>query len=206
MHNILQLTQNSKHSTATASPSPSPSLNMALQQAAQFISPALIYSAQVQKQQMASRQSSPRSTNNINSSPSTINPAHSKNSGDKRNASPLDLSSQPPASKRFKAESTSSQSSADGLLDVTLKRRASTSTATTSPSPPPLNDNSSSPAGAAPDGAAATAAFTPATMGGFSTRQCQAHSEEVNSWTVQDVCAFVGSIDICAEYVKVSSI
>lgn len=34
--------------------------------------------------------------------------------------------------------------------------------------------------------------------------QCQAQSEEVNAWSVEDVCNFVGSIDICAEYVQVS--
>uniref|UniRef100_A0A1I8PRF8 Uncharacterized protein n=1 Tax=Stomoxys calcitrans TaxID=35570 RepID=A0A1I8PRF8_STOCA len=209
MQNILH--QNSKPSTVDVSPSPTPSLNMALQQAAQFISPALIYSVQVQKQQQVSRQSSPHSTNITNSSSSSTNAACSNNAGNKRNASPLDLSSQTPTSKRFKAESTSSQSSSDGLLTTTIKRRTSTSTATTTPSPPPHNENSSSSPAATANADQVHTACTPITIAnstlanyGSSTRQCQAHSEEVNSWTVHDVCSFVGSIDICAEYVKVS--
>uniref|UniRef100_A0A1I8MTU6 SAM domain-containing protein n=1 Tax=Musca domestica TaxID=7370 RepID=A0A1I8MTU6_MUSDO len=199
MHNILQMNQTLKRSSSSASPSPSPSLNMALQQAGQFITPALLYSAQAQKQQQqqVSSQSSPRSTHLPNTTSGAANNVLGKNAGDKRNASPLDLSSQPPASKRFKIESnTSSQSSSEGLLDATIKRRSSTSTPTTSPSPPPLNDRPTSP------NAIEWTTATSSGLGVMSTRRCQAHSEEVNSWTVDDVCAFVGSIDICAEYVK----
>ncbi|XP_023296256.2 probable serine/threonine-protein kinase DDB_G0282963 isoform X1 [Lucilia cuprina] len=231
IHNILSAsTQHPKRSAASNSPSPSPSLNMALQQAAQFISPALIYSAQLQKQQLqqqASRQSSPRLANISNSTTSSSTSAkNNRNLGDKLNVSPLDLSSQPPASKRFKAESTSSQSSNDGLIHTTITR-ASSSTATTSPSPPPLNEKSlnmnasiASPAatasavvGSSTKTEATTTAFTPIKVASSTSatssiapavtvRQCQAQSEELNSWTVDDVCAFVGSIDICAEYVK----
>lgn len=35
-------------------------------------------------------------------------------------------------------------------------------------------------------------------------RKCQSQSDEINSWNVGQVCEFVGSIDICAEYVEVS--
>ncbi|XP_037810723.1 serine-rich adhesin for platelets [Lucilia sericata] len=234
IHNILSASsQHPKRSAASNSPSPSPSLNMALQQAAQFISPALIYSAQLQKQQLqqqqqASRQSSPRLANISNSTTTSSTSAkNNRNLGDKLNVSPLDLSSQPPASKRFKAESTSSQSSNDGLIHTTITRRASSSTATTSPSPPPLNEKSlnmnasiASPAatasavvGSSTKTEATTTAFTPIKVASSTSatssiapavtvRQCQAQSEELNSWTVDDVCAFVGSIDICAEYVK----
>ncbi|XP_061396150.1 serine-rich adhesin for platelets [Musca vetustissima] len=206
MHNILQMNQTSKRSSSNASPSPSPTLNMALQQAAQFISPALLYSAQVQKQQQqVSSQSSPRSANLTNTTSGTANDAPGKSAGDKRTASPLDLSSQPPASKRFKIESnTSSQSSSEGLLDASIKRRNSTPTTSTSPSPPPHSDRPSSPS-ATPSTTSTTTTTTTAVSSSpavINTRKCQAHSEEVNSWTVDDVCAFVGSIDICAEYVK----
>lgn len=34
-------------------------------------------------------------------------------------------------------------------------------------------------------------------------KRCQAQSEEINSWTVNQVCDFVKEIDICAEYVEV---
>lgn len=37
-----------------------------------------------------------------------------------------------------------------------------------------------------------------------SQRKCQSQSDEINSWNVSQVCDFVGSIDICAEYVEVS--
>lgn len=38
----------------------------------------------------------------------------------------------------------------------------------------------------------------------MSQRKCQSQSDEINSWNVSQVCEFVGSIDICAEYVEVS--
>lgn len=221
LHNILSPSQHPKRSTSSASPSPSPSLNIALQQAAQFVSPALIYSAQLQKQQQqhqqqVSRQSSPRSTNIVKSTTSSnVSSKHPRNMGEKINVSPLDLSSQPPASKRFKAESTSSQSSTDDRMNNAIVRRASSSTATTSPSPPPLNEKSSTVAivaGSNTKTEATTTPFTPIKVAtalsatchapALNVRQCPAQSEEVNSWTVDDVCAFVGSIDICSEYVK----
>jgi hypothetical protein len=34
-------------------------------------------------------------------------------------------------------------------------------------------------------------------------RKCQAQSEEINSWNVDQVCDFIGTIDICVEYVQV---
>uniref|UniRef100_A0A182PCH5 Uncharacterized protein n=1 Tax=Anopheles epiroticus TaxID=199890 RepID=A0A182PCH5_9DIPT len=37
-----------------------------------------------------------------------------------------------------------------------------------------------------------------------STRKCHARVEEISAWTVDNVCDFVASIDICAEYVQVS--
>lgn len=35
-------------------------------------------------------------------------------------------------------------------------------------------------------------------------KKCQGKAEEINTWTVDQVCDFVQSIDICAEYVQVN--
>lgn len=35
-------------------------------------------------------------------------------------------------------------------------------------------------------------------------KKCHAQSEEINGWNVEQVCSFVGGIDICAEYVQVN--
>ncbi|TMW48583.1 hypothetical protein DOY81_006338, partial [Sarcophaga bullata] len=237
IHYILNAsTPHQKRTSTCISPTSSPTINMALQQAAQFISPALIYSSQLQKQlqqqqqqQQVSRQSSPGLANFSNSTSSCTSAKNSSNHTDKMNVSPLDLSSQPPAAKRFKAESTSSHSSADGQINSTITRRASSSTATSSPSPPPFKEKSPSASTSAdmtvtsivPDSGSSTktevirsAACTPIKIANSTSsattstsvapavavRQCQAQSEELNSWTVDDVCAFVRSIDICAEY------
>jgi hypothetical protein len=37
------------------------------------------------------------------------------------------------------------------------------------------------------------------------TRKCQMKIDEINAWNVDEVCSFVESIAICAEYVKVST-
>lgn len=37
-------------------------------------------------------------------------------------------------------------------------------------------------------------------------KKCHALSEEMNGWNVEQVCSFVGAIDICAEYVQVNLI
>lgn len=36
-------------------------------------------------------------------------------------------------------------------------------------------------------------------------RRCHAQNDEINSWSVSQVCEFVSSIDICAEYSEVSN-
>ncbi|KAL1394888.1 hypothetical protein pipiens_020198, partial [Culex pipiens pipiens] len=38
--------------------------------------------------------------------------------------------------------------------------------------------------------------------GGKLARKCHARIEEISAWTVDNVCDFVSSIDICAEYVQ----
>lgn len=110
-------------------------------------------------------------------------------------ASPLDLSSAPPA-KRFKAESTSSGSSE---RSPTRENVTGTSGTIQTPAKSPKASATIAPVRSeAPIVAATTtAAVVP-------LRQCQAQSDEVNAWNVEDVCTFVGSIDICAEYVQVS--
>lgn len=221
-----------KRLSANTSPSPRPSLSVALQQAAQFVSPALMYSAQLQHQQQlaASQQSSPAHSrpitdphSNVATKPVPASAGHCSISDKiEVNATPLDLSSQPPPSKRFKAESISSQSSsADVPLAHAVQRRVSSSTIATTPSPPPYIAKSviSLVGSDATTSETTTTAYTnyktinstplivgpTASLVAGGVRQCQAQSEEVNSWSVEDVCNFVGSIDICAEYVKVSS-
>uniref|UniRef100_A0A1A9WM83 Uncharacterized protein n=1 Tax=Glossina brevipalpis TaxID=37001 RepID=A0A1A9WM83_9MUSC len=233
IQNVLRSAQIPKRLSANTSPSPRPSLSVALQQAAQFVSPALMYSAQLQHQQQlaASQQSSPAHSrpimdphSNVATKPVPASAGHCSISDKiEVNATPLDLSSQPPPSKRLKAESISSQSSSiDGLLAHTVQRRVSSSTVATTPSPPPYIAKSvisivGSDTTTTNENTATTPAYTnyktvnstPLIVGPTTSlmtggiRQCQAQSEEVNSWSVEDVCIFVGSIDICAEYVKI---
>ncbi|XP_055858463.1 uncharacterized protein DDB_G0283357 [Episyrphus balteatus] len=186
--NILMSAQKrTSLSNNTASSSPGPNLTAALQQAAQFASPALLYSAQLQQQQQQTRnrQSSPNQETSANSS------------GEKHmTASPLDLSSAPPT-KRFKAESTSSGGS-DKSPDPDNVPGTSGGGAVATPT--------SSPKVKATDTivtseASVTAAVTTSTPV-LPLRQCQAQSDEVNAWSVENVCSFVGSIDICSMYVK----
>lgn len=35
-------------------------------------------------------------------------------------------------------------------------------------------------------------------------KKCHAQIDEINGWSVEQVCSFVGGIDICAEYVQVN--
>ncbi|XP_037958416.1 myosin-G heavy chain [Teleopsis dalmanni] len=210
--------ENSERTQNNVSLSPSPSLNIVLQQAAQFASPALIYSGQLQEaHSQAVRQSSPLHTRanarviatNANSIGGNI--GNSNNNSDNTNSNnasandksvgttaPLDLSAQPPAAKRFKAESTSSRSSTEGISTRRI------SSASTSPSPP-LSDKGSVPGSSTTYNDETTTTATTTILSTTKAKgsvTCQAQSAEVNSWTVDDVCAFVGSIDICACYVQ----
>lgn len=98
------------------------------------------------------------------------------NSNRTRAASPLDLSASTPIGKRLKRESTSPS------------RR------TASPSPPPVQHLKTSSGSNESSISEATSA---------AGRRCHAQTDEINSWTVEQVCNFVSSIDICAEYVEV---
>lgn len=96
-----------------------------------------------------------------------------------RPLSPLDLSaSTPVGGKRLKIESTSPN------------RR------TASPSPTTLQPTKTS-CGSSSENSASDTSLTQ------TQRRCHAQTDEINSWTVDQVCSFVGSIDICAEYVEV---
>lgn len=99
-----------------------------------------------------------------------------------RATSPLDLSASTPiGGKRLKIESTSPG------------RR------TTSPSPTPSTVQQPKTSCSSTD-----ASGSDASLSVQSQRRCHAQTDEINSWTVDQVCSFVGSIDICAEYVEVS--
>lgn len=96
-----------------------------------------------------------------------------------RPSSPLDLSaSTPVGGKRLKIESTSPS------------RR------TASPSPTTVQHTKTS-CGSSENSASDTSSTQ-------IQRRCHAQTDEINSWTVDQVCSFVASIDICAEYVEVS--
>lgn len=111
-------------------------------------------------------------------------PLNSGSSNNRARAlSPLDLSASTPiGGKRLKIESTSPG------------RR------TTSPSPTPTTVQHPKTSCSSTD-----ASGSDASLSVHSQRRCQAQTDEINSWTVDQVCAFVGSIDICAEYVEVSA-
>lgn len=283
-------------------------VTVALQQAAQLVSPALIYAEQLQRESIAvakkaaSQQSSPKVVPLISTdiscslSPNrytvSISGVHKLTGQINKMVAPLDLSSQQPFSKRFKAETMTStfnhntnQSSEESITTATttspsLYRKhfcqsslSTTSTVSSSLLPYahgkiletcsdprltslPLSASSSAFAKSKTISTAATSAvnatvsfptvFTPITLpmhlnspdsanttfatsvtrplriapntlisvhqntvscnpsGNLALRCCQAQCEEVNSWTIDDVCNFVSSIDICAEYAKVS--
>lgn len=105
-------------------------------------------------------------------------------------SSPLDLSSGAPVSKKVKRELRESLYSADSflshpLLDAIrtkgLKKKGSCT-------------------------ASASSRFSPVSTGagGGDGRACsETEQQSIAHWTVDDVCSFVTSIDICAEYEKV---
>lgn len=107
--------------------------------------------------------------------------------------SPLDLSSSstPPLAKRIKLSPTSTetqrQQQATSPNVTTTNNQLSTSGFSTSSSSSTTSNNS--------EQAGSTQL----------TRKCQMKIDEINAWNVDEVCSFVESIAICAEYVKVST-
>lgn len=104
--------------------------------------------------------------------------------------SPLDLSSSstPPLAKRIKLSPTSTETQRQQQTtspNVTTTNNQLTSGCSTSSSSSTTSNNSEQ-AGTQP------------------ARKCQMKIDEINAWNVDDVCSFVESIAICAEYVKVS--
>lgn len=99
-----------------------------------------------------------------------------------RAASPLDLSASTPASKRLKLESPSPGRSVGS---------------------PPANQNQTTTPQPQPSRTQSNASSSPGPMN-HTQRRCHAQSDEINAWSVSQVCDFVSSIDICAEYVDVS--
>lgn len=129
----------------------------------------------------AAASSSPSISQTLATAP--LNSGSGSSSNRVRASSPLDLSaSTPVGGKRLKIESTSPG------------RR------TTSPSPIPTNTVQHPKTSCS----STDASGSDTSLSVHSQRRCQAQTDEINSWTVDQVCTFVGSIDICAEYVEVS--
>lgn len=125
-----------------------------------------------------------------------------------RASSPLDLSSSTPISKRLKMESPSPVRSVGSppsgnhhhLHNISLtsvvpqQQQPSRTQSNASLSPGPTNSSTGS-----------TTTVATNNSNHQTQRRCHAQSDEINSWTVNQVCDFVGCIDICAEYVDVSN-
>ncbi|XP_036225645.1 uncharacterized protein Samuel isoform X2 [Bactrocera oleae] len=173
-----------------------PNLGVALQQAAQYVSPAL----SVPVQQIApSQQSSPQYKSISTSTSSSVSTSKRKSTPSTSTTTvPLDLSSQPPATKRFKVElNAASQSNESYGLNVSIGRILSNEVKS---SPSPMSEKKLVP-GSTKNNARLTFSPEPSTPCNTAILKCQAESVEIAQWTVDDVCAFVGDIDICADYV-----
>lgn len=109
------------------------------------------------------------------------NPSSSKSSQRVRASSPLDLSSSQVNIKRPKVESPC------------LSRKAQTPSPTIVQQIKRVQSHT-------PNNESLASATTQV------QRRCHVLSDEISSWTVEQVCNFVGSIDICAEYTEVSVI
>lgn len=105
--------------------------------------------------------------------------------------SPLDLSSSntPPLAKRIKLSPTSTE---------TQRQQQATSPNVTTTNNQLSGFSTSSSSSTTSNNSEQTPSAQPA-------RKCQMKIDEINAWNVNDVCSFVESIAICAEYVKVSS-
>lgn len=125
------------------------------------------------------------SPNHTQSTQSRVTMQSNTVSGKQRALSPLDLSASPAGVNRFVIGTTDSKE----LIHLKRKR--------VSPSPGTGGQisikriRSQTPS-----------SDTPNSM--QSHRKCNAQSDEINSWTVDQVCEFVSSIDICAGYVEVN--
>lgn len=114
-----------------------------------------------------------------------------------RPASPLDLSASTPITKRLKMESPSPVRSL-GSPPATQLQPSQMATRNRAQTPSVAGSTTSS------NTVIATASAAGVPTNATSQRRCHAQSDEINSWTVAQVCDFVSSIDICAEYVEVS--
>uniref|UniRef100_A0A034W6U1 Sterile alpha motif domain-containing protein 11 n=1 Tax=Bactrocera dorsalis TaxID=27457 RepID=A0A034W6U1_BACDO len=178
-----------------------PNLGVALQQAAQYVSPALSLPVLQKQQQIApSQQSSPQHKLISASTSSTISTSKRKSTAPTSTTTvPLDLSSQPPATKRFKVElNTANQSNELYGLNVSMGRASSNEIKASSS---PISENKLV-TDSTKNNARLSFSPEPSTPCNTAILKCQAESVEIAQWTVDDVCAFVGDIDICADYVQ----
>ncbi|XP_012157920.1 uncharacterized protein LOC101460610 isoform X2 [Ceratitis capitata] len=200
IQSLLRSSQPNSKPTSSISALPNANLNIALQQAAQYVSPVLISSIQLQQQPSSSLcRSSPThkprfASSNSSGSASKRKLTSSLNSG----TVPLDLSSQPPIDKRFKEELNPEKSNNIAAFEVitypsrTVENKliVNDNNKPTRPDAQKCNDVHLSIPPTSPMQCISGAL------------QCQAQSEEISQWSVDDVCNFVGEIDICAHYVQ----
>ncbi|CRK94054.1 CLUMA_CG007578, isoform A [Clunio marinus] len=103
--------------------------------------------------------------------------------------SPLDLSSSgtPPLAKRIKLSPTSTE---------TQRQQQATSPNVTT------TNNQLTTSGFSTSSSSSTTSNNSEQTGAQPARKCQMKIDEINSWNVDEVCSFVESIAICAEYIK----
>lgn len=183
---------------------PQSNLSVALQQAAQYVLPALSVPAPQKEQLIASsQQSSPQHKLISPSTSSRVSTSKRKSTAPTSTTTvPLDLSSQLPATKRFKVELNAASNSNESYgLNVSIGRISSNEVKAPSS---PISENKSV-IGSTNSSSHICFSPEPSTLCNTAILKCQAQSVEIAQWTVDDVCAFVGDIDICADYVQVCS-
>lgn len=107
---------------------------------------------------------------------------------------PLDLSSSgtPPLAKRIKLSPTSTET-------ATRQQQQATS-----PNVTTTNNQLSASGFSTSSSSSTTSNGSEQAVNNQPSQKCQIKIDEINAWNVDEVCSFVETIDICAEYVKVS--
>lgn len=183
------MSNNRQHQQQSPSSNPNASPQNRMPTALQYMSLQQKASSLISQSLTATAVSQAATASTSTSSGSNSNETHI------RPASPLDLSASMPITKRLKMESPSPVRSLGSPPATQLQPSSQSIPRNRAQTPSVAGMTTSTNAVASVAGAAANAS---------SQRRCHAQSDEINSWTVAQVCEFVSSIDICAEYVEVS--
>lgn len=183
------MSNNRQHQQQSPSSNPNASPQNRMPTALQYMSLQQKASSLISQSLTATAVSQAATASTSTSSGSNSNETHI------RPASPLDLSASMPITKRLKMESPSPVRSLGSPPATQLQPSSQSIPRNRAQTPSVAGMTTPSNAVASVAGAAANAS---------SQRRCHAQSDEINSWTVAQVCEFVSSIDICAEYVEVS--